>query len=131
MILFSLNIRGVGGLPKQLALKRVLHITNPDLILLQETMESGDKARSFFNKIKLGWMICTVDAVGLSGGLLAAWNPLVFKLCPSVTSLGILLSGNIRGLEKNINIINCYGPYSNRMDFWDRAVTDHLLELKT
>jgi len=38
MIILSLNLRGVGGAPKALALKRIIAQVSPDIIFFQETM---------------------------------------------------------------------------------------------
>jgi exonuclease III len=47
MILFSLNIRGIGGPLKAVALRRVLDRVHPDIIFLQETLVEDSKARAY------------------------------------------------------------------------------------
>jgi exonuclease III len=77
MILATLNVRGVGGPAKKLALKRFLDKVKPDVLFIQETMVSEVKARELFVNYLPSWYMCGVDSSGLSGGLLSAWNPCV------------------------------------------------------
>ena len=70
-----MNIHGVGGAQKLLALRRVFENVRPDILLIQETMVSSEKAIEFFSKVVGSWYMSAVDATGLSGGLLSAWNP--------------------------------------------------------
>ena len=45
------------------------------------------------------------------------------------TCAGILLLANIRGFSNPIHIMNTYGPYKDRILFWDRALSGGLLNL--
>lgn len=72
MLILSLNLRGVGGAPKSLALQRLLTSLSPDFILFQETMTRGVTVCNLLWNILLEWECCSIDSVGLSGGLLAA-----------------------------------------------------------
>jgi len=74
MIVISLNVRGVGGAPKSLALKRLFDLVKPDIDMIQETMVDGNKAREVFSNFFPVWDFCAVDSKGLSGGLLSSWN---------------------------------------------------------
>ena len=49
MIILSLNVRGLGGAPTILALKRLCHNVSPDVIFLQETKLSGSWAIDSFS----------------------------------------------------------------------------------
>jgi hypothetical protein len=51
MIVATLNVRGVGGISKFLALKRFLELTKPDVLLVQETMVCVAKAREIFCQV--------------------------------------------------------------------------------
>jgi len=75
MIFLSFKSRGVGGAPKKLALKRMFLSLNPDIIMIQETMCLDDKARENFSPWLRNWSFNTIDASGLSGGLLTEWSP--------------------------------------------------------
>lgn len=45
-----MNIRGVGGTPKYLALHWLIELTHPNAIFVQETMVLGSEAREVFGK---------------------------------------------------------------------------------
>jgi exonuclease III len=89
MILLSLNIRGVGGLQKTTSFRRLLSLTHPDIIFLQETLVDSKKARHFLNIFFPTWYICTVSSLGTSGGLVVAWDPTKFDLSPHLCCGGI------------------------------------------
>lgn len=110
MIIVSLNMRGLGGRPKQLALHKLIDMLQLDLVLLQETMMNGDKARDLSAQFLAGWEMCSIDSNGQSGGLLS-------NFVPFMTYGGILLEGVIKDLCHPLNILNCYGPYHNRLGF--------------
>ena len=122
MKIVSMNICGFGGPTKQKALKELFTSLNPDIILLQETMCDHFTTLRLFSFMKPGWEFCAIDALGLSGGILSAWNPRLVR-CKSYHSfVGILLSANFKGLELVFSIVNYYGPYVNRTTFWDTTM---------
>ena len=82
-----------------------------------------------FSKLRPGWEYCALSSSGLSGGLLAAWNPLYFKIKAFRTVAGILLKAHVQGSSLNLSLLNCYGPYSNQETFWDLVVQGGLLNL--
>ena len=82
-----------------------------------------------FSKIKPGWEYCALDANGLSGGLLTGWNPLLVWVKAFSSLVGIILRVTVKGIEETLSVINCYSPYTQRMDFWDNIVADGLLSL--
>jgi hypothetical protein len=45
-----------------------------------------------------------------------------------LTPAGILLDGLVKDLNKRLKLVNCYGPYGNRHDFWDRVKKDGILK---
>ena len=67
MLVFSLNIRGVVGASKMLALKEILSTAKLDVI--QETMMDHVRAKYFFLKVFPTWNCVAKNSVGLSGGL--------------------------------------------------------------
>ena len=98
MKILSMNIRGFGGLAKQKSLGFLLSNLRPDLILFQETMCSHAHALYWFSKLKPGWEFCASDACGLSGGLLAGWDPHLVR-CKAFSSLaGIVLKASFKGM---------------------------------
>jgi exonuclease III len=118
MIFVSLNIRGVGGPLKQNSLRRLISTISPSVILLQETLVSAEKARSFIQKLRPDWLSCAVSAVGTSGGLLASWDPNFFTFDPFLRMGGIILIGKSIEDKKELLILNVYGPCPNRKEFW-------------
>ena len=127
MKILSLNVRGLGGLAKHKSLQDLFVSLSPDLILLQETMTSSHPALLAFSKMRLGWEYCALRSSSLSGGLLAAWNPHCFKVKDFRTVAGILLKAHVWGSSLIISLLNCYGPYNNRENFWDSVVKGGLL----
>jgi hypothetical protein len=117
----------VGGTSKFLALKRFLELAKPDVLFIQETMVCEAKAREFFVKLLPNWYLCGVDSLGLSGGLLIAWNPRKYDFSTFLTPAGILLDGLVKDLNKRLKLINCYGPCYDRDDFWEVMKRDGLL----
>lgn len=82
----------------------------------------------FFLQLFLGWECCTIDALGLLGGILSTWNPKVAKLAPFFTCVVILLEGYFKDLNQEFKILNCYDPYSKRQMFWDEVVESSLFD---
>ena len=70
------------------------------------------QALYLFSKLKPGWEFCASDAMGISDGLLAGWDPhLVW--CKAFSSLaGIMMKSSFKGLDETFTVINCYGPYT-------------------
>ena len=67
--------------------------------------------------------------LGLSGGLLARWNPHLV-CCKDFTSLAsIILKATFKGLSETFTVINCYGTYTQRTVFWDNLAVGGLLKL--
>jgi hypothetical protein len=130
MIYMSLNIRGVGGTLKAASFRRTLDLTHPDIVFLQETLVNEQKARAFMIKFRPTWVSCAVSSVGSSGGLLVAWDPILFNLCPFLTRGGILLSGSNKATKRNINLLNVYGPFLERKAFWTTLASSGLLSLR-
>ena len=129
MLILSLNVRGLGGKTKSLSLRSLFSSLKPDFILLQETMCSAPPALFAFSKILPSWEFCAISAHGLSGGLLSAWNPQKARCRAFHTCAGLLLEASIRGSPVPLHILNVYGPYRDRVCFWDKALRGGLLNL--
>jgi hypothetical protein len=117
MIVLFLNVKGVGGDPKNLALKRLFDMIKPDLVMIQETMVLGVKAREVFSIFFPTWNFCVVDSKGFSRGLLSAWNPKKAMLNVFLNLAGILLEGFVKQINLNLNLLNCYASYAKRQRF--------------
>ena len=90
MIITSFNVKGLCSGPKRTTLKILIDIYSSDIVLLQETMISAHSACDFLLRIKPGWMVIAIDVVGLFGGTLVAWNPLVANLKSFSTCAGVI-----------------------------------------
>jgi hypothetical protein len=119
MILATLNVRGLGGNSKYLALKRILDLVKRDVLLIHETMVGVEKARDIFVKLLPHWFFGGVDSTSLSGGMISAWNPRKDDFSAYLILSGILLEGHVKHLDRNLKVINFYGLYSDREVFWE------------
>ena len=126
MVFLSFNIRGIGSSLKHASLECIFEMVRPDIFLVQETMCLYSKACEFFLKLFLSWECCWFDSLGNSGGLLVSWNPLKVYFI-SLSFVGLLHKGKLRGLDKVMWIIKFYGPYNHRKDFWDKIIYVGLL----
>jgi exonuclease III len=111
-------------------MRRLLRKVKPDVVFLQETLVDEEKARHFMLKFVPNWCSCVVSSVGNSGGLLASWDPNKFVLLPSLCSGGILLIDTSLENNKDICLLNVYGPCNERKTFWDRVALGGLLDSK-
>ena len=127
MKILSLNVRGFGGKTKQNSLRSLFLFVQRDMILLEETMCSSFPALFAFSKLLPKWEFCATSASGLSGGLLTAWNPLRVKCGAFETLAGILVKVVFHGMNFTLDAINYYGPYRNRVLFWDNVLRGGLL----
>jgi exonuclease III len=130
MLLLSLNLRGVGGTLKAASVWRLLDNNRPDIVFLQETLVNAQKARDFMQHLRPSWITCAINSVGTSGGLLVSWDPIIYELTPYLTVGGILLTG--RGILNNREIVmlNIYGPCSERIHFWKSLEDSGILSIK-
>jgi hypothetical protein len=130
MLLLSLNVRGIGGTLKVASFRRLLDHTRPEIIFLQETLVSAQKARDFLFIFRPSWALCSINSVGNSGGLLVAWDPNLFDLVPYLTVGGILLTGRSLLNNREIALLNIYGPCSDRKTFWNSVEDNDILSVK-
>ena len=79
-----------------------------------------------FANINPGWKYCAIDELGLSRGILSAWNPCLIRCKYFHSFVGILLSTSFKGLEFVFSIVNCYGPYANKTSYWDFVVASDI-----
>jgi len=91
-------------------------------------MVSELKARETFSKLLPMWNLCGVDSLGLLGGLLSAWSPRRVDFSVFLTPAGILLDGLVNDINKRLKLINFYGPYGERQEFWDKIKRYGLLK---
>ena len=70
-----------------------------------------------------------MDALDLSCGIAACWDPKIMIVLSYKSFAGILLFGFIRDLKDKFNILNTYAPYSSRRYFLDKLESCNLLEM--
>lgn len=66
---------------------------------------------------------------GLSGGFVVLWNRLWVWAKAFSYSVGILIEGHLHRYQGHIHILNLYGPYKNRMAFWDALFASGIMDL--
>jgi len=66
--------------------------------------------------------------VGRSGGLLVAWDHVLFALKPFLCCGDILLTGTCCANKQHVNLLNVYGPCTDRLAFWTKVLSIDLLE---
>jgi len=128
MKLMSYNCRGLAGPHKKSAFRRVLTLEHPDVILLQETLGVGDAIKNCLESWLPGWSFLTLDVKGRSGGLAVGWRNSCMKLVDSWGMDSVLCVDVLSAdLGITIKVINIYGPYHNRVPFWDALTGNPLL----
>jgi len=129
MKVMSFNCRGLAGPKKKSALKRVLTLEHPDVILLQETLGEGDIIKEHLESWFTGWSFVTLDVRGRSGGLAVGWRTSALKVI-SAWGMESVLGVEVMSVELGISllVINIYGPYLNRIPFWDSLFHNPMLD---
>jgi len=129
MKIMSFNCRGLAGPLKRPALKRVIDKENPDVVLLQETLGEVDVIKNKLEGMLPGWVFECLDVRGRSGGLATGWNSRTIK-CGNVwgmeSAIGCTLSS--LGLGEEITLLNIYGPYQDRIPFWENLFSKACLK---
>ena len=128
MKIMSFNCRGLAGPGKKSALMRVLALEHPDVLLLQETLGVGEVIQGKLESWFPGWSFVTLDAKGRSGGLAVGWKNNCVRMINSWGAeavLGVELFCADLGIS--LTVINVYGPYNNRAQFWDSLFQNPLV----
>ena len=120
MKIMSFNYRGLAGPLKRPALRRVVDLEHPVVMLLQETLGIGDMIKAKLESWFLDWQFVTLDVRGRSGGLAMGWNTHVVKAL-NIWGLDSVLGMTLQGLEQgaSVDVVNIYGPYLNHIPFWE------------
>jgi hypothetical protein len=95
MIVLSQNCHRLANFTKKLAIKCIIDLHSPSILLLQETMIVGSKAIDSFTKSFLDWDFLALDAIGKLGGILSGWrksSPKLFNSWASPSVPGTLFS---------------------------------------
>jgi len=118
MIILSLNLRGFGGTIKISSLKALLSGTKPDIVFLQETLVSSDKAIKLFLQCAPSWNAVALNPSGRYDGLLSGWNLDFAELSAFDTLAGIYMEGMTKMSTIKVKLLNCYAPYKDMEQFW-------------
>jgi hypothetical protein len=121
-------LHGFGGAHKLASLKSLLLQTAPVVAFLQETLVSVDKAMRSFLKCLPSWNCVALDPNGISGGLLASWNPPLDELNALGSFAGIYLEGRFRNTEIEVKLFNWYAPYKDHESFCQPIVDSGILK---
>jgi len=127
MILFFMNIIGVGGPLNVASMRRLLSKKSPDILFLQETLISEEKARLFVNSFRLEWIVCVVNDLGKPSAIMVAWDPKVFYINAFLIYGGILLTCLCVPEKRRINFLNGYGLCTERKRFLEKVEGKGLL----
>jgi len=80
--------------------------------------------------LRPSWVTCALNDFGTSGGLLVSWDPTIYDLVPFITIGGILLTGTSINDNRDLTLLNVYGPCMERIKFWKLIVESGLLDIK-
>ena len=128
MKILSHNCRGLESTQKKLSLKRMLSVQKPDVFLLQETLGKELEVTNLFSSITNNFTFLSQSAKGLSGGMAIGWNQSTTRYTNSwgaLFGMGIQISWEEENLS--LKILNIYGPYNNRVTFWEALQSSHIL----
>ena len=117
MIIVSMNVRGLGGVPKRRSLQRLLNSSKTDIILFQETMEARDKFSKSLSYFLPGWNFVSLDVEGQSRCLILGWNDYVMIVSSFSYQTTILIQGKSNIDHTSFKVLNIYYPY--RREFWE------------
>ena len=114
----SLNYRGLASTQKKLALKRMIQVQKPNIILLQETLGTEEEVSRVLSSISSSFTFLAQSAKGHLGGLAIVWNPTML-CCENSWGASFGMGMEIFEAEANLhlNLINIYGPYNGQVDF--------------
>lgn len=117
MIVLSYNCRGLASPHKKSSVKRMISFVGPQIILLEETMGPRDLVREVLESWLLGW---SFEVVGRLGGVAISWVPALTR-CEFLWGFrgGLGLKVFCQDLDRTFMMVNIYGPYQERLAFWD------------
>ena len=114
--------------PKKNQCLRVVELDRPDILLLQETLGAREETKVRLESWFGGWIFETLDVKGRSGGLEIGWNVRIVSAL-NVWGMDSILGLSFRALEMvgTFDVVNIYGPYLNRIPFWENIFYCSLL----
>jgi len=132
MKIMSFNCRGLAGPLKRPALRRVLDLEHPDVLMLQETLGEMEAVKSKLEGMLPGWVFHCLDVRGRSGGIATGWNPRTVK-AENVWGMDSVLGCSFLSSDigEEITLLNIYGPYQDRIPFWEKVFSLECLKNDT
>jgi len=129
MKIMSFNCRGLAGPLKRPALRRVIDLEHPDILMLQETLGEMEAVKSKLEAMMPGWVFHCLDVRGRSGGIATGWNPRTVKIV-NVWGMDSVLGCSLfsSDIGEEITLLNIYGPYQDRVPFWEKIFNLDLLK---
>lgn len=127
MKVLSFNCRGLASPHKKSSLKRLVLRVNPKVIFLQETLGTSEVIKELLWNLFPSWEFLVLYARGRLGGLATGWQVASCHLSNSWGSescLGTDLYS--QELNSEFSLFNVYGPYHNRVAFWDNLFSNSL-----
>jgi hypothetical protein len=72
-----------------------------------------------FSRWLKDWSFISLDAEGMLGGLITGWSLDFMALTSSTFKTSISVKLKHKNLDFSFSVINIYGPYSDRVSFWE------------
>ncbi|XP_021992095.1 uncharacterized protein LOC110888906 [Helianthus annuus] len=119
----SINIRGIGGVHKAGWIKSLVRGFGINFLAIQESKHNGVTRAGmskFWGHNRFGME--SVDASGVSGGLVCLWDENCFQLEESVKDRHFLhLKGRLVGCNRPVNFLSVYAPQgiAAKKEVWD------------
>ncbi|KAJ0702066.1 putative RNA-directed DNA polymerase [Helianthus annuus] len=123
MNVFSINIRGLGGAQKSGWISSLVREHGINFLAIQESKRSNvsqGMMSKFWRGSRFGFE--SVDASGLSGGLICMWDDSFFQMEETIKNRNFLLiKGRMVGCNSAVNFLNIYAPQGTaaKKEVWD------------
>lgn len=129
MKIVSFNCRGLVSPSKNSSLKRLIDSMEPNIIFIQETLGDSSLIKGALESLMPNFSFEAVDARGRSGGMVSRWKLRSCK-CGNVWGFGSHMGMEILFEEfgRSYTLINIYGPYNDKVPFWERLLKCSFLE---
>jgi hypothetical protein len=107
-------MRSLGGRAKNLSLKHLVDLDQPDIIFIQET--TGPCAQIIYDLVKLfpSWTFYGVDSNGFSRGLITGFSSNCSMTNCFFISLGLFTELYCKELDPSLSLLNLYEPYVSK-----------------
>eukprot|EP01018_Ginkgo_biloba_P032610 Gb_14068 [translate_table: standard] len=83
----------------------------------------GDILIRELKKLLFGWDFSALDADGFSGGLITGWSQNINLINVFAIHSGLCTEVFCKGLELAFTLLNVYGPYEEKQEFWTNLLS--------